>query len=118
YAVIAADLSAGPANFEILEEITAGEVPSRTGESGTTVRIMTGAPLPDGADAVVMVEQSELVRASADGLGSVRLAPPKITAGQNIVRRGASMKRGDLLLAPGHPLRAVEQGVLAEVGRS
>lgn len=118
YAIQAADLEAGPAEFDVLEEVTAGDVPRVSVASGAAVRIMTGAPLPAGADAVVMVEQSEKVAAGAGKPERVRLAPSKITRGQNIVRRAVAMARGDRVLAAGHVLRAIEVGLLAEVGRS
>jgi len=118
YAIIAADLAAGPAEFDVLEEVTAGDVPRAQVVSGAAVRIMTGAPLPEGADSVVMVEQSEMLAGSGAGLGRVRLSPRKVTRGQNIMRRAVSMARGDRVLAAGHVLRAIELGLLAEVGRT
>src|SRR5690349_20427757 len=75
YAVIAADIEAKRTELAILEEVTAGAVPSKTVESGTATRIMTGAPLPRGADAVVMVEQTE-----ASGQ-RVRIAQPSVRVG-------------------------------------
>ena len=52
YAVVAADLATGTARLAILEEITAGDVPHRKVKPGSATRIMTGAPVPEGADAV------------------------------------------------------------------
>jgi molybdopterin molybdotransferase len=127
YAVVSGDLAGGEAELEILEEVTAGDVPHHAVSPGKTIRIMTGAPLPEGADAVIMVEQSELVgdtvssggtRAAVASLGRVRLTPPRFTPGQNIMRRAVSMAAGDRVLAAGHELRAIELGVLAEVGRT
>ncbi len=112
YAVVAADLAGGRAELEVLEEVTAGDVPRRAVCSGTAVRVMTGAPVPEGADAVVMVEQSELIG------DRVVLTPPRVAAGQNIMPRAASMARGDRVLAVGQALRAIEVGLLAEVGRT
>src|SRR5206468_2085565 len=57
YALIAADTAEPEAELLVLEEITAGAVPTHVVERGTASRIMTGAPIPRGADAVVMVEQ-------------------------------------------------------------
>jgi molybdopterin molybdotransferase len=122
--------------LEILEEVTAGDVPRHAVSPGKAIRIMTGAPLPDGADAVVMVEQAEIVDAAqrrgatevggakevsgAGGamLGRVRLTPPRFSVGQNIMRRATSLAAGDLVLRSGHLLRPIELGVLAEVGRT
>lgn len=120
YAIRAEDLAEGAAEFEVLEEITAGETPRVEVAPRTAVRIMTGAPIPPGADAVVMVEQSEPIDSSVVGtsLGRVRLRAALIRPGQNIVRRAAAMSRGDQVLAAGHLLRAIELGILAEVGRT
>jgi molybdopterin molybdotransferase len=115
YALVAADLAGGQADFEVLEEVTAGAVPSRSVARGQATRIMTGAPIPAGADAVVMIEQSRLL---SDGpAGRVQIASTRVVAGQNIMRRAASMTRGVVVLPIGCPLRAVEIGVAAEVGR-
>lgn len=118
YAIIASDLAAGPAEFTVLEEVTAGDVPRAKVVRGAAVRIMTGAPLPEGADSVVMVEQAEMLAGNGTHLGRVRLSPSKVTRGQNIMRRAVAMARGDRVLAAGHVLRAIELGLLAEVGRT
>lgn len=114
YAVVAADLAGGSVELAVLEEVTAGAVPHRAVARGASVRVMTGAPIPEGADAVVMIERSELV---AEDPNRVRLSVPKVASGQNIMRRATSMARGDVVLAAGAELRAIEIGVLAEVGR-
>lgn len=112
YALRAADVRADGQTLTVIEEIVAGAVPRQTVTAGTAARIMTGAPLPDGADAVVMVERTALVDPA-----TVRLAQQQIVAGQNIVRRAASMRRGETVLCAGHQLRPIEVGLLAEVGR-
>jgi molybdopterin molybdotransferase len=113
YAVRSADLVSPATVLTVLEEVVAGAIPTRAVVPGAATRIMTGAPLPDGADAVVMVEQTELVDP-----GSVRIVVPRITTGQNITRRAASMRRGETVLEAGHVVRPIEVGLLAEVGRS
>jgi molybdopterin molybdotransferase len=115
YAVIAADLSDGTAELEILEEITAGNVPTREIRRGSCARIMTGAPIPRGAEAVVMIERSEHV--SGPGLGRARLNGVRPTLGSNIMRRAASMARGQTILRSGAVVRSIEIGLLSEVGR-
>src|SRR6188474_836463 len=65
YAVVAADLAGGSAELSILEEVTAGAVPKQAVSRGHCTRIMTGAPVPAGADAVVMVERTELLPGGA-----------------------------------------------------
>jgi molybdopterin molybdotransferase len=117
YAVVASDLAEGDARLTILEEIVAGNVPSRQVTSGTTTRIMTGAPLPGGADAVVMIERSEVFPSPAAPLGEARLQATGLTAGQNILLRGASFRQGEVVLRTGAVLRPIEIGLLCEVGR-
>jgi molybdopterin molybdotransferase len=116
YAVIAADLAGGEAVLEVVEEVTAGAVPTQPVRPGTTVRIMTGAPIPQGADAVVMIERSELV----DGPGSarVRLREKAAAPGMNILPQGRAMRAGEVVLHAGSELRAVEVGLLGEIGRT
>ena len=112
YAVVAADLAGGAAELAIAEEVTAGQVPTVAIASGQATRIMTGAPIPAGADAVVMVERTELV-----GPARVRVDDPKLTVGTNIMPRATSLRVGQRVLAAGTSIRHIEIGVLAEVGR-
>ncbi len=113
YAVRCADLPTGKGTLQVLEEITAGQVPSRAVEAGQASRIMTGAPLPPGADAVVIVERTRL---SENNLVVIEDRPPK--PGQNILPQGAEMKCGDIVLRAGAVLRPQEFGVLATIGRT
>lgn len=113
YAIVAEGLSTG-AELEVLEEVTAGTLPTQEVIAGTATRIMTGAPLPVGATGVVMVEKTEYV--SGDS-GNVRtLETPR--TGQNIVRQGTSLKRGETVLKNGSRLTPARIGLLAEVGCS
>ena len=114
YAVIAADLADGPAELEVLEEVAAGQVPTKSLERGQATQIMTGAPVPDGADAVVMVERTE----SLDGGSRVRVDDTQLAAGRNILRRATSLSKGQVVLKSGCMVRHIEVGVLAEVGRT
>lgn len=95
----------------IIEEIAAGAVPRCALTPGSTARILTGAPLPDGADAVVPVEQTELVDPQAVRLQQIDPAP-----GQNVLQRGASMRAGDIVIRRGSLVRAIEIAILAETG--
>jgi molybdopterin molybdotransferase len=113
YAVVAADLDSGSAELAVLEEVTAGAVPTLAVSRGHCTRIMTGAPVPAGADAVVMVERSDLLPGDA----RVRIAD-RVTPRQNIMARGASLESGEIVLRSGHEVRAAEVGLLAELGRS
>jgi molybdopterin molybdotransferase len=97
----------------ILEEIAAGAVPRLPVTPGAASRIMTGAPIPDGADAVVPIEQTELVDES-----TVRLQRVENSARQNVLPLGASMRAGDVVLHTGSMLRPIEIAILAEIGRA
>jgi molybdopterin molybdotransferase len=115
FAVLASDLSTGEAELAVVEEITAGQLPTRPVGPGTTTRIMTGAPMPAGADAVVIVERSEPVPGEA-GTQRVRLRDDHVRAGQNVMARGTAMRRGDRVLAAGREIGPIEAGVMAEIG--
>lgn len=117
YAIVAEDLASGQAELEVVEEVTAGAVPTKSVTRGQATRIMTGAPIPRGATAVVMVEYCEPC-ALDSSLPRVRLATRPAIAGQNIMRRASSMVRGQTVLSAGRILRGIELGVLAEVGRA
>jgi molybdopterin molybdotransferase len=112
YAVLADDTASAGALLVVLEEVTAGAVPTKRLQPGTATRIMTGAPLPDGADAVVMVEQTKLAG------DRVEILQRAVKRGQNIMRRASSLARGQKVLEPGKIVRAIELGLLAEVGRA
>ena len=107
YAVRAADL---PGELRVTGEVRAGEVFAGGIGPCEAVEIMTGAPLPPGADAVVMIEHT-------DRTGDcVRIdRPPK--AGDNFSPRGVEARRGDVVLAPGRRLGFAEAALLAMVGR-
>jgi molybdopterin molybdotransferase len=97
---------------QILEEIAAGDVPHFPVTPGATSRIMTGAPLPEGADAVVPLEQTELLDAERVRLQQVD-PPPR----QNVLALGAALRAGDTVLRSGACLRPIEIAILAEIGR-
>jgi len=112
YAVCAADLAALPAKLKVMGEIKAGpqQVPS-TLNRGQAFSIMTGAPVPQGADAVVMVEYTSL---QADIVEITK----GISPGENIVAQGAEAKRGSLLLDRGTRLNEADIALAASVGKS
>jgi molybdopterin molybdotransferase len=111
YAVRAADLDNVPATLEIAGEVRAGGAGNLSISAGQAVAIMTGAAVPSGADAVVMVEYSSRAE---DNVQIQR----RVAAGENIVPSGAEAKGGDKLLAPGTRLGYREIAVAASVGRS
>ena len=107
-----------PVELEVIEEVTAGDVPSATVGSGQATRIMTGAPVPEGADAVVMVEETEAFAEPHTPLGGVRFQVQRVAEGQNIMPRATSMRRGQVVLSAGAMLGSAQIGLLAEVGRA
>ena len=113
YAVRTADISGESTTLPVIEELTAGQVPSKAVAAGEATRIMTGAPIPDGADAVVKIEDTPFDAASQ----TVRIAGVSIQACANLIRRGTSMKQGDVVLPAGRLLRPQELGSLAEMGK-
>ena len=115
YALTTSDLP-HTTTLRVLEEVTAGDVPTLTVVSGTATRIMTGAPIPAGADAVVMVEQTRSM--TRDNIESVTLDTVALHAGANILPRATSLRRHDVVLSAGHLIRPIEVGLLAEVGRA
>jgi molybdenum cofactor synthesis domain-containing protein len=115
YAVIAADTSSAsaesPVRLRIVERIFTGQPPHTAIVPGTCAEIATGAPLPDGADAVVMVEQTT---PGGDGHVDIQAAA---APGQNIGRRGADIVTGALVLRHGDVLNPGRIGAVAAIGR-
>ncbi len=111
YAVRAADLSQLPSTLDVIGEIKAGAAATMKVEGGQALSIMTGAPTPPGADAVVMVEYT----AREGDRVEIRKA---VAPGENIVPAGAEAKRGERLLTPGMRLDHAAIAVAASVGRS
>ena len=110
YAVLAADLVDPPAELRVVGETAAGAPPfDRTVRRGEAVRVMTGAPLPAGVDAVAMVEDSEFL-----GDGLVRLSRP-LPAGAAIRGVGDDVHAGDLVLRAGAVVRPAVLGLLASI---
>lgn len=97
---------------EVIGQQLAGGEASGKLRSGTAIKIMTGAPVPDGADAVVPVENT-----SANG-NQVEILQPLVRSGDNIRPIGSDMQRGDLLVDEGVRLGPAEIGLLASLGRT
>lgn len=114
YAVVAADLAAGPVELEVLAELTAGDAPRQRVVPGAAMRIMTGAPLPDGADTVVALEHTESL--TTGGRRMVRVSGGPVSVGKHILRRAALLQRGETVFCSGRRLSAVDLGLLAELG--
>jgi molybdopterin molybdotransferase len=106
---VAAASPAAPVTLRVLETVGAGAVATRGVGPGAAVRIMTGAPMPEGADAVVRVEDT----AEAGDRVAVRAA---VAPGANVREPGEDMRAGESVLAAGRVLRPADIGLLASLG--
>ncbi len=106
-----------PVMLKVVGAVAAGQLPSDTVGPGTTVRIMTGAPIPPGADSVVPFEETDEVerRDSGDSLDQIGVKIP-IRLGADIRPAGQDVRRGDTVLTKETTLRPAEIGVLASLG--
>jgi molybdopterin molybdotransferase len=111
YAIRAADTRGGPARLRVVGRIAAGALPCRALGAGEAMRIFTGAPLPDGADAVVPQEDAE-------ANGEVVGVPAGIASAAYVRPRGEDVRKGDHVLSPGQRLGPAEIGLLATLGHS
>jgi len=122
FAVRYADTAgAGPSNpieLPVIGYIAAGSLPDVDLQPGAAIRIMTGAPIPPGADAVVPFEDTDEVQRKASGRGLERIAiMQEVSHGTNLRSAGEDLRQGDTVLRRGAVLRPGEIGVLASVGR-
>lgn len=114
FAVIAADIADAPVSLPVVGEIAARPVDPAVLRTGTTVRIMTGAIVPEGADAVVPVEDTTPGDDSEDA-ETVRIERPR-TVGEYVRERGSDVRAGDELLPAGLRLASRHLAVLAAAG--
>ncbi|HEV7799326.1 MAG TPA: gephyrin-like molybdotransferase Glp [Pyrinomonadaceae bacterium] len=117
YAVRAGDVQSVPARLKIVGESAAGRGWHQELKPGEAVRIMTGAPVPAGADSVQQVELTreldEVER--VDGVAEVEILEP-VALGRSIVRRGSEIKAGEKVLSAGEQINAAMMAVLASFG--
>jgi molybdopterin molybdotransferase len=111
YAVRAEDTASLPARLRLVGSVPAGTYPDFRVGPGETASIMTGAPVPEGADAVQMVEESR-----EEETGVVLLS--SVSPGQNVAPRGAEVIRGEVVLRKGTRLDPAAVAVAATVGRT
>jgi molybdopterin molybdotransferase len=111
FAVRAADVARVPALLRVVDDLPAGRTPSRKIGPGEAARIMTGAAIPEGADAVVMIESTEPSAESVRVLEAVARA-------ENVRRAGADVSPGTRIAGPGARLRPPLVGMLAAIGRT
>ena len=113
YAVISEDTARAPVELTVIEDIAAGHMPTKKVMRGQASKIMTGAAVPEGADAVVKFEETEDISAN----NRVKILRT-IDKGRNISIMGEDMKVGQVVLQKGMPVRPQEIGILATVGKS
>jgi molybdopterin molybdotransferase len=106
---VRSDDCSGATTLNVVEEVTAGRVAEKTVQAGQAIQIMTGAPLPNGADAVVQIELTKLD-------GNKVTIEPSVPLGANILTQGASIQNGAIVLRQGTTIRPQEIGLLAELG--
>src|SRR5208283_427009 len=115
YAVRAADLAkaseASPVKLTVVETVAAGKLPSRRVSAGEAARTMTGAPIAEGADAIVPVE-----RTRGSGMVVEFLVPAE--KGAFIRPRGEDLRLGELVMSAGKTLKPADLGMLASVNRA
>jgi molybdopterin molybdotransferase len=108
--------SGTPVMLEVIGEIPAGAMPDHAVQPGTAVRIMTGAPVPPGSDAVIPFELT------SEGRGEIELAAGQVAvyrgvkAGDNVRKAGEDIHVGQTMLSVGHVLRPPDIGILAAMG--
>jgi molybdenum cofactor synthesis domain-containing protein len=114
YAVRAGDTAGAtrpsPRRLQRIETIFTGQVPRRRVDAGQCAEVATGAPMPDGADAVVMVEDTDV-----DESGRVAVFAP-VEPRQNVGQQGADIRKGQRAMEPGTALNASRIGALAALG--
>jgi len=117
FAVRAADVAEAPVSLLVRGDIPAGAPSKVTLKAGECARIMTGAPIPPGADAVVMVEDTDFSSRDAGIPPPRRVTISKpVPAGENTRRQGADVRAGQEILASRHRLKAQDIGLLAMLG--
>jgi molybdopterin molybdotransferase len=124
YAVKASDIKGASNNkpriLRVIDIVVAGDTPKKVVESGTAIRIMTGAPTPKGADCVIGFEETDETQRtlSSNGMPAEIGIMIEEQSGANIRKAGESVRRGQLVLASGTLIRPSEIGVLASLGRA
>lgn len=115
YAVVAADTASAsrtsPVHLQLAGRVYTGDAPGSAMEPGSCIEVATGAPLPDGADAVIMVEETEAAGERIALFAGVRPA-------QNVGRQGADIATGQTVLHAGELLNASRIGALAALGHA
>ncbi len=120
YAVRSEDVASAdpeaPVTLEVIAEVQAGAVPDRRVQPGTAVRIMTGAPVPPGSDAVVPFELTSEGRGEIDLAAGQVAIYKRVKVGDNVRKAGEDIRVGQTMLSAGRVLRPPDIGILAAMG--
>ena len=111
YALRAADTASAPVRLRVVASVMAGDDARSLVSPGESARIMTGAPLPPGADAVCMVELTRL-----ESGGSIVVIEESVEPGTFVRKAGGDVRAGDEVFSPGTYLGAAHMGVLSSIG--
>jgi molybdopterin molybdotransferase len=111
YAVRAADTAHPPARLRVVGTVLAGDSATTFVSTGESIRIMTGAPLPPGADAVCMVERTRV-----ESNGSIVVVEVSVDPGTFVRKAGSDIRAGDEVFSPGTSLGPAHVGVLSSIG--
>ncbi len=112
FAIRSSDVNGGVRKLKVIETVTAGGSPTMNVEDGQATRIMTGAPVPEGADAIVMIERCAFEEVS----DTVTIELDSISSGKHLMEAAANFASGDLIFPAGRKVRSIDIGLLAEVG--
>ena len=112
--------SDGPGDYPVISISTAGDAPNEfeTLQIGQISRIATGAPLPPGADGVIMVEVTQLMETTDDHEEKIVRILESCNVGDNIREIGSDIKKYEIVLESGHSIGPADVGLLATVGRT
>ena len=107
-----------PKQLQVISQVAAGQIPSRPVVKGTAIRIMTGAPVPQGADTIVPFEETDEVDQKEGGLSLAEIGiREELSLGSHVRPAGEDVHQGEVVLNQGTVMRPAEIGVLASLGR-
>ena len=121
YAILQSDIVGvspdSPRLLQVISQVAAGQMPTMEVVKGSAIRIMTGAPVPDGADTIIPFEETDEVERKGKGLSLSEIEiREELPRGANVRPAGEDMRKGEVVLKKGTVLRPSEIGVLASLG--
>ena len=113
YAVRFSDCQTLPVDLQIVEEVAAGTSATQPVHTGQAIAVFTGSPIPEGADTVAAMEQTELLPD-----GRVRIKPHPLTAGNHVLPRGREVQQGSVIVPAGMVINPAAFGLFATAGKT